>query len=474
MEGTVGARTMQSIPSMTQPIIEESSLRNEHVSPVLRQQVTRATILRVLVVGFSLVIFLLLAAGFFGVRNIESIRESAQKLEEGQALTTRLSYEIEDEQAALSAVFYKLSRDPETVDRDGILSDLDETDQHIARILSEVSGTPEEPLWRELKRTSSAFTEEARRLLGLEDATTLLSRDLFHRHDQVNGIVAKLIEASNQKALENQNQIRLRSRQLLTSSSLLLGACLILALVCAIFTVRNTTELFRRMELQASELSRVSWHLLENQESTARRFSHELHDELGQALMAVKANLAALDARPSRERLDDCKALVEEAIRNVRELSQLLRPTILDDFGLDAGLRWLTDGFAQRTGIQVDYKANLTERLPDETETHLFRIAQEALTNAARHSGATLVQMRLEPEGGRVVLSIRDNGRGLGEAMKSGGNGGMGLIGMRARARSAGGEMNVRSANGNGLAIEVQVPLQERKHEEKDPHFVGG
>jgi len=445
----------------------------EQISPALRQQVTRASILRVLVVGFALVICLLLAASFFGVRNIESIRESAAKLEEEQAVTTRLMYEIEDEQAALSAVFYKLSRDPESVDRDGILADLDETDQHIARILSEVSGTAEEPLWSELKQTSLAFAAEARRLLSLEDATTLLSRDLFHRHDQVNAIVGKLIEASNQTALENQNQIRLRSRQLLQSSIVLLGACLILALLCAVYTVRSTTELFHKMQWQTSELSRVSWHLLENQESTARRFSHELHDELGQALTAVKSNLAALEAHPDEARLEDCKAIVDEAIHNVRELSQLLRPTILDDFGLDAGLRWLSDGFAQRTGIQVDYKSNLNDRLPDETETHLFRIAQEALTNIARHSGANEVRIRLEVEGEQLALSIRDNGHGLKPGQSNNGAG-LGLIGMRARARSAGGEMNIRTIHGNGLLIEIHVPLSEREHEEKNPHFVSG
>jgi len=450
-------------------------------SPVLPKQVTRARILRVLVGGFALVIFLLLAAGFFGLRNIESIRERVASLEEGQAVTSRLIREIEDEQSALSAVFYKLSRDPESVDRDAILADLDESDERIARIVSEVSETSEKPLWQELQRSSSAFAEEARRLLGLEDATTLLSRDLFHRHDQVNSIVAKLIQATNQRALDSQNQIRIRSRQLLRSSSVLLGACLILALVCAMFTVRTTTDLFHQMEWQASELSRVSWHLLENQESAARRFSHELHDELGQSLTALKANLAALEAAAQldRGRLEDCRHLVDEAIHNVRELSQLLRPTILDDFGLDAGLRWLSDGFAQRTGIQVEYKSSLTARLPDETETHLFRIAQEALTNAARHSGATQVKMRLWADSGQAYLSIRDNGRGLPTAPSSrsgreaDGNG-MGLIGMRARARSAGGEVTIRSSNGSGLQIEVQVPLGERQHEEKDPHLVSG
>jgi len=450
-------------------------------SPVLPKQVTRARILRVLVGGFALVIFLLLAAGFFGVRNIESIRERVASLEEGQAVTSRLIREIEDEQTALSAVFYKLSRDPESVDRDAILADLDESDERIARIVSEVSGTSEKSLWQELQSSSSAFAEEARRLLGLEDATTLLSRDLFHRHDQVNSIVAQLIQATNQKALDNQNQIRIRSRQLLRSSSVLLGACLVLALLCAVLTVRTTTDLFHQMEWQASELSRVSWHLLENQESTARRFSHELHDELGQSLTALKANLAALEvaAQLDKGRLQDCRQLVDDAIHNVRELSQLLRPTILDDFGLDAGLHWLTDGFAQRTGIQVEYKSNLTARLPDETETHLFRIAQEALTNAARHSGATQVKMRLWAETSQAFLSIRDNGRGLPSALSSGGGrqaegNGMGLIGMRARARSAGGEMTIRSFNGSGLQIEVHVPVGERQHEEKDSHLVSG
>ena len=87
--------------------------------------------------------------------------------------------------------------------------------------------------------------------------------------------------------------------------------------------------------------------MLEDQEATARRFSHELHDELGQSLTAVKTNLAALDrtAGPGRGRLEDCLRLVDDAIGNVRQMSQLLRPTILDDFGLEAGVRWLAEAF---------------------------------------------------------------------------------------------------------------------------------
>jgi signal transduction histidine kinase len=189
----------------------------------------------------------------------------------------------------------------------------------------------------------------------------------------------------------------------------------------------------------------------------------DLHKDLGQSLTAVKTNLTALESggRVNRERLDECVRLVDEAIGNVREMSQLLRPTILDDFGLEAGLRWLCDGFAARTGIAVDLQSTYSGRLPDEAETHLYRIAQEALTNVARHSGAEHVQMRLESQGEEIHLTVEDDGRGL-PALAANGRG-MGMIGMRARARSAGGDLSVRSRPGEGVAIKVRVGLKRRR-----------
>jgi signal transduction histidine kinase len=217
------------------------------------------------------------------------------------------------------------------------------------------------------------------------------------------------------------------------------------------------------MEAQASELSRVSWHMLESQETTARRFSHELHDELGQSLTALKASISALPDGAPNGRKRDCLELVDTAIRNVRELSQLLRPTILDDFGLDASLRWLTDRFHERTRIEVDYQSDFTGRVADQTETHLFRIAQEALTNVARHSRAKLVRLRLHADGPDLRLSISDDGVGLA-ANGGAPNKGMGLVGMRARARSAGGELSVAAQPGGGLLVEVRFPLPAGEH----------
>lgn len=410
--------------------------------------------------GFSAVIVLLLAAGFIGVKNAQLIQESAEALVRNQLVTTRLIEELQREQDTVNASFYKISRDPEALDRNRQLAQLDESDRAIQRIVQEMAGTVEEPLWRDLSRATVAFSSEARRVLVERSVPGNSYRDLFRRHEEVVAMMAKVINGGYQRALNSQAQIEHRSKQLVKESFFLLGGCLVLALVSAIITVRITGDLFRKMEWQTGELSRVTWHMLENQETTARRFSHELHDELGQTLTALKANLLALssEALRDRSRLDDCSQLVDQSIQNVRELSQLLRPTILDDFGLDAGLRWLSERFMQRTGIEVEYKSGFNERLPDESETHLFRIVQEALTNVARHSGATRVQIQLERDGKRVHLQLKDNGRGL-----QNGNGanatGMGLIGMRARARSVGGGLKVESPGDGGLSIELWAPL---------------
>ena len=331
--------------------------------------------------------------------------------------------------------------------------------------------TAEGRLWTRLRQSSLEFSDEARRLLTAE-VETYASRDLFRHHEAFVSVMARLIEVEYRKVSAAQEQIDRDSSHLLRNSFGIGSGAALLAVVFAGLTIGLIRRLTVSMELQADELSRVSWQMLANKEAAARRFSHELHDELGQSLTAVKTNLAVLgaDGQLNHDRLADCVRLVDEAIGNVRQLSQLLRPTILDDFGLEAGLRWLCEGFAARTGIEVDLNSSYEGRLSDETETHLFRIAQEALTNVARHSGARRVGVGLERAGGQIVLRIQDDGRGL-EVPAAPGS--LGMVGMRARARSIGGDLTVRSEPGRGLGIEVRVPAQGVQHEREDPHLVG-
>lgn len=439
------------------------------------QKITHRSIVRVLIAGFSLVILLLLTAGFIAVRNAGSIKESAAHLVEEQLVATQLIDEIQREQATLSAVLYHLEVGADRNERDQLLRQLDAAAEHIDGAVVLVPHNSEVALWDAFHDASKAFLEEARRALERGTLSESSSRNLFGRHEEVVSTVARLSAASVEKATVAQMQIDRRAQDLVNKSFFLLGVALALALVCVVLTVRTVTALFRRMEWQANELSRVSWHMVENQETSARRFSHELHDELGQALTAIKANLASIDLdsqHVQKERLRDCVHLADAAIENVRELSQLLHPVILDDFGLDAGLRWLCDGFAARTGIDAEYSSTFTGRLPEETETHLFRIAQEALTNVARHSGAGQVSVTLHTEESLARLWIQDNGRGLPETGDPASHG-IGLIGMRARARSAGGELTMKSAPDQGVRIEVEIPLVSVHHEEGNTHPVG-
>lgn len=428
------------------------------------------TLLRVLVIGFAVVIALLAAAAVIGVDNARLIATTASGLVSDQLAVVGLMDEVEREQEVLNAAFYRLSGTPAAVDRDRVMADLDQTDREIDRMVAQSRGGPDEAAWDNLRLAVLGFSQEARRLLSQRTVPVHSSRDLFSRHEEVTARVAKLVDLSYARALETRERVDRQSDLLRQESLFLLGGSFVVALIFALITVRIAARVFRQMEAQTMELSRVSFRMLETQESTARRFSHELHDELGGSLTAIKSNLSAISSGltsngASRARIDDCLRLVEQSISNVRELSQLLRPTILDDFGLDASIRWLVDRFRERTGIEAEFRSYFNGRLADETETHLFRIVQEALTNVARHSGATHVDIFLHPEGDRIRLTIRDNGKGLRdsaahpEGLHLERASGMGLIGMRARARSAGGELELRSQPGKGVTIEVWAPL---------------
>jgi len=264
-----------------------------------------------------------------------------------------------------------------------------------------------------------------------------------------------LVDTHRASMLEG--RIERESQDLLRALLWILGACFILALAGSMATIWITNRAFRRLEWQSEELSQVSWHLVDGHEQMARRFSHEMHDELGQALTGLRGmvrRMPAVDVEAKREMTE----VLDEVLRDVRELSQLLRPVILDDLGLDAGLRWLTERFTQRTRIAVDYQSNLLDRMTDQIETQLFRITQEALTNIARHSGASEAWVRLAAEGKSLRLTVEDNGHGLADKAPVERRS-LGMVGMRARARQAGGELRVENREEGGLRIEVLVPF---------------
>jgi signal transduction histidine kinase len=273
------------------------------------------------------------------------------------------------------------------------------------------------------------------------------AQDLIREH---------IVDSKRGAALES--RIEKRSEELLGELFWILGSCFLLAVAGSSLTIWITHRAFQRLEWQGRELGQVSWHMLDSHEKIARRFSHEMHDELGQALAGLKGMIKRASPAEMDAMRGEMTQVLDEVLASVRELSQLLRPVILDDFGLDAALRWLTERFTQRTQIGIDYNSNFSGRLAEGLETHLFRIAQEALTNIARHSGATHAWVSFQVQGDRVRLTVEDDGRGLSSAVRAA-QPSLGMVGMRARAREVNGELRVENRTKAGLRIQVEAPL---------------
>ena len=166
-----------------------------------------------------------------------------------------------------------------------------------------------------------------------------------------------------------------------------------------------------------------------------------------------------------RERLEEAQSLAGQVLERVRELSLDLRPPMLDDLGLAPTLRWYVDGFSRRVGIPVELSTGALEaRLPEEVETVLFRVVQEALTNVARHAHASSVLVRLGREpGGRAIVTIADDGVGFDveetARRPAAEGGGTGLLGIQERALSVGGAVRVETAPGGGTRLTVSIPI---------------
>src|SRR6185437_479539 len=306
------------------------------------------TLVRVLVIGFAAVIVLLMAAAVIGVNNAHSVARSSADLVSNQLITASLMDEVEREQQVLNSTFFRMAGAPASLNREDALTDLEQTDKRMAQLMEQAHGGPDQALWQKLAEAAHAFSTEARKLLNRRQPGELSSLDLFFMHQDVTSVATQLANLSYARAQRTQRMVEQQAADLAAESAGLVGGCLVVALGCALVTVRLATRAFRKMESQTGELSRVSFRMLEAQEAVARRFAHELHDELGGSLTAIKTNLSVLAANPADQaRMEDCVKLVDESIGNVRELSQLLRPTILDDFGLDAGLRWLVEKFSE-------------------------------------------------------------------------------------------------------------------------------
>jgi signal transduction histidine kinase len=244
-----------------------------------------------------------------------------------------------------------------------------------------------------------------------------------------------------------------------------LGSALLLVVAGMMYILRLERQTqMRYVELARSrhELQRLSSRLVDAQESERRAISRELHDEIGQSLGALLVDLSRLSAsippdRPEvKEQVDRMKSVAESSVQAVRNIALLLRPSMLDDLGLGPALEWQGREVSRRSDIEVEVHAEgVSSDLPAEFATTIYRLVQEALNNAVRHSCAKTAKVEVEQTGRGIRVRISDDGRGF-DPMRTRG---LGVLGMEERVKRLGGEFAVDSAPGRGTAIVAELPL---------------
>jgi signal transduction histidine kinase len=215
-------------------------------------------------------------------------------------------------------------------------------------------------------------------------------------------------------------------------------------------------------------LRQLTARLLHLQDDERRRFARELHDSVGQSLAALGMNLSLVRGDIDRmiktaNTLSDSEALVHEMSKEIRTISHLLHPPLLDEAGLRSALLWYVEGFAQRSNIQVDlHIPDDFGRLPREIETAVFRIVQECLTNVHRHSGSPVAKIRVARFSDEVLVEVADSGKGISkekqQELATSGTPGVGIAGMRERIRQLGGTLELSSAD-RGTVVVVRLPI---------------
>ncbi len=291
------------------------------------------------------------------------------------------------------------------------------------------------------------------------------------RHEDILELAEQLDALNTANINRQEREIQNRAHELREFLVVSAGGVLLLGFAIAAGSTFRLFRVERRAEQQTGraeraefELRRLAHQLVRAQEEERKVISRELHDEVGQLLTGLRMELGSLGQLQAagngafRQRLADVKTLAEDALRSVRDLAMLLRPSMLDDLGLAAALRWQAKEFMRRTGVaaEVRIQGNM-DKLPDAHRTCLYRIVQEALTNCARHARAAQVTISVYENKDLVSASIQDDGKGFAQdGLRTRG---LGLISMEERVRELQGRVAIESEPRQGTVVRVELPL---------------
>jgi signal transduction histidine kinase len=273
-------------------------------------------------------------------------------------------------------------------------------------------------------------------------------------------------DETGKRQLEYFDQVRQKLKQFLV---LALAAGIVLATGSLAYMLRLERQArhgYREVARSRGELQQLSARLVDAQEEERRSISRELHDQVGQSLGMLLVDAGRLgamlppDLPGAHERVDKIKGVAEQTLQTVRDLALLLRPSMLDDLGLVAALDWLGREVSRRSDAEVQVDAEgVSEAIPDEYKTVIYRVVQEALNNAARHSKAKNIRVEVRQNGGKISVEVTDDGAGFDPARTRG----LGILGMEERVKRLGGTFTIESKPGGGATVRFELPEAERR-----------
>ncbi len=458
------------------------------------EQAARPSLRSALYVGFGAILLLWILSGADLVRRLTRIEEgsaaaSARFTSAGRRLTTVRVRVLRASVLVRDALF------DTAPDMTGTyLRQIESARDDVAGALEAyvpVSAVPEErQAFRQLEADVQGFWrtiipvldwDERRRS---DEAWKVLREQVAPKREAIARILRRL-QGLNRTAFEReQNETRVAYAALRTRIWLTSGAALVASLVVALVVTRYASGLERQIRAQlvkdaenTRNLQRLSARLVNAQEDERRTIARELHDEVGQALTAVKVELSVAGRKvgltaSEGEAFLEARRLADLALQQVRDLSQLLHPAMLDDLGLPDTIAWYLGAFSARAGIRAEFAhEGMDERLAGEIETCLYRIVQEAVTNVARHADASWCRVSLQRLPAVVRVTIEDDGRGFdpGKEPAAGTRRGLGLLGIEERVSGFNGSMNIETSPGAGTRLTIELPALPREGRGPDP-----
>ncbi len=300
-------------------------------------------------------------------------------------------------------------------------------------------------------------------------ARRLASTNLFSRQAKLAEVVSGLLLRNNQAEERADQKVAAIYDRVERDMYAFLAATILGILITSLYLIYSNRQIFDKLESLSRQRRVLAARLITLQEEVLRSVSRELHDEFGQILTAVGAMLGRAERKglpadsPFRTELSEVREIVHTTLEKMRSLSQMLHPSIIDDYGLVKGLEWYADVFQKQTGIETKAEVQGKQvRITGQPATHCFRIVQEALNNAAKHSGSksALIEMIFSLD--TLTVIVKDFGRGLPQAKKPAKRG-LGLIAMRERAELLGGTLKIASEMNEGTTVTLVMPLRPDK-----------